>query len=141
MFVAIAVVILLGLFSAGCDVYRNRLVIVDENMQPGWVVIEYGNKRCSPAGVFSETIRVSREGFACSSSNLPVVFDWRCKRRKGNGLEELQPDRDYTNGITTVSPGRRFLLFRYTPDGRPVPDNPEDAVGRYLEARSEIRER
>ena len=130
----IAIVSSSAVMMAGCDVYRSRSVIVDERMQPGWAVIEYGNKRCPSAGIFTETIRLSNDGFACTASNLPVAFNWTCKRRKGDALEELVIDRDYNQGITITQPGRKFLLFRYTPDRRPVPDNPGDAVARYLKA-------
>jgi len=125
---------------SSCDVYRQQSVIIDGGTSPGWVVIEYGNNRCNPAGIFWETIQVSRDGFACSSSYLPVAFNWTIKRRRGDKLEDLHRGRDYDDGITITQPGRKFLLFRFTPNGERVTDNPEDAVARYLKSQPWLRE-
>ena len=109
-----ALLLALAIASPGCDVYRDQVIIVPEDMQPGWIVVEFGNSKCpSASGLVSHRIELSAGGCACTSNPVPGVFNIKFLRKQGSSLVELDDGVDVRNVGHTSMHDRRYLIAEY----------------------------
>ena len=131
----------IGFWLFGCSEPPVVTVILDSQVEAGWVVIEDRNDRCPPArrGRMSLGVPVPRNGFACTSADLRQLSLRHYFVMNARAKAERLPRSAIKRLASVTLRGVDVMVFWYAPGDEQVAGDPRQAIEHYLEVRTSLQ--